>query len=112
MQRPLWASTGVKNPHYSETKYVDELVAPETVNTMPMPTLLAAGERSEVRGATADQDPTADLEALAKAGIDLEDATDVLLRDGIAKFVEPFDKLIAGVDLTREGLVTGRPKTI
>ena len=51
VQRPLWASTGVKNPHYSETKYVEELVAPDTVNTMPMPTLLAAAEHLEVDGA-------------------------------------------------------------
>ena len=54
---------GVKNPHYPETKYVDELVAPDTVNTMPMPTLLAAAEHARDRRApTADQDPTADLE--------------------------------------------------
>ena len=58
MQRPLWASTGVKDPHYPETMYVDELIAPDTVNTMPMPTLLAVAEQGEVRGATADQDPT------------------------------------------------------
>ncbi len=50
VQRPLWASTGVKNPHYPDTKYVDELVAPHTVNTMPMPTLLAAAERAEISG--------------------------------------------------------------
>ena len=58
VQRPLWASTGVKNPEYPETKYVDELVAPDTVNTMPMATLLAAAEQREISGATADQDPT------------------------------------------------------
>src|SRR5256714_1820953 len=51
VQRPLWASTGVKNPHYPETKYVDDLVGPDTVNTMPMPTLLAAAQRSEISGA-------------------------------------------------------------
>jgi transaldolase/glucose-6-phosphate isomerase len=112
VQRPLWASTGVKDPQYPETKYVDDLVAPHTVNTMPMPTLLAAGEQSEVKGATADQDPTDDLKRLADAGIDLDDVTDKLLRDGIAKFVEPFDKLIEGVEATREGIVTGRPPTI
>jgi len=59
VQRPLWASTGVKDPHYPETKYVDSLVAPHTVNTMPMPTLLACEDQLEVTGATADQDPTA-----------------------------------------------------
>ena len=112
MQRPLWASTGVKDPQYPETKYVDDLVAPDTVNTMPMPTLLAAAECAEVKGNTADQDPVDDLTALHGAGIDMKDVTDKLLRDGIAKFVEPFDKLVAGVEATREGIVTGRPPTI
>ncbi|MDQ5833992.1 MAG: hypothetical protein M3550_13195, partial [Actinomycetota bacterium] len=112
VQRPLWASTGVKDPHYPETKYVDSLVAPHTVNTMPMQTLVACEEELEVTGATADQDPSAELAALAEAGIDMKDVTHKLLRDGIDKFVEPFDKLIAGVELTREGIVTGRPATI
>jgi transaldolase/glucose-6-phosphate isomerase len=112
VQRPLWASTGVKDPHYPETKYVSSLVGPHTVNTMPMPTLLACEEELEVTGATADQDPSAELAALADAGIDMNDVTDKLLREGIEKFVEPFDKLIAGVELTREGIVTGRPPTI
>src|SRR5204863_459018 len=84
VQRPLWASTGVKNPAYPETKYVDTLVGPHTVNTMPMQTLIAAGEQSEVTGATVDQDPTAELEALAEAGIDLDDVTSKLLHDGVA----------------------------
>jgi transaldolase / glucose-6-phosphate isomerase len=112
VQRPLWASTGVKDPHYPETKYVDSLIGPHTVNTMPAPTLLACEEQLEVTGATADQDPSAELAALADAGIDMRDVTGKLLRDGIAKFVEPFDKLIEGVELTREGIVTGRPPTI
>ena len=79
VQRPLWASTGVKDPHYPETKYVDGLVAPHTVNTMPMATLLACAEQLEVTGATADQDPTPDLKALADAGIDMGDVTEKLL---------------------------------
>ena len=112
VQRPLWASTGVKNPHYSETMYVDELVAPDTVNTMPMPTLLATAERGEVTGATADQDPTAELEALAAAGIDIDDVTDKLLRDGIAAFEKSLDGLLAGVEEKREAIVTGRPPTV
>ena len=112
VQRPLWASTGVKDPLYPETKYVDTLVAPDTVNTMPMPTLLACAEALEVTGPTAEQDPTADLERLAGAGIDMSDVTAKLLREGIEKFMEPFDALIGGIELTREGVVTGRPKTI
>jgi transaldolase/glucose-6-phosphate isomerase len=112
VQRPLWASTGVKDPHYPETKYVDSLVAPDTVNTMPMPTLLACAEELEVSGATADQDPGPDLERLEAAGIDMGDVTKTLLREGIEKFVDPFDALIGGIELAREGIVTGRPKTI
>jgi transaldolase / glucose-6-phosphate isomerase len=112
VQRPLWASTGVKDPAYKDTKYVEELVAPDTVNTMPMATLIACAEQLEVTGATADQDPTADLEALAEAGIDMKEVTEKLLRDGIEKFVEPFDELIGGIELVREGIVTGRPPTI
>jgi transaldolase / glucose-6-phosphate isomerase len=112
VQRPLWASTGVKNPSYPETKYVDELVAPDTVNTMPMPTLLAAAEKSEIVENTADQDPSADLEALAGAGIDLDDVTEQLLVDGIRLFEEAMDGLVEGVEDRREAVVTNRPPTI
>jgi transaldolase / glucose-6-phosphate isomerase len=112
VQRPLWASTGVKDPLYPETKYVDSLAGPDTVNTMPMPTMNACAEQLEVTGPTADQDPSADLERLAEAGIDMGDVTKTLLEQGIAKFVEPFDDLVGGIELTREGVVTGRPPTI
>src|SRR6185503_18531998 len=86
VQRPLWASTGVKNPAYPDTLYVYGLVAPDTVNTMPLPTLQAAAGEGEVTGPTGAQDPTADLEALAQAGLDLDDVTAKLLRDGIEAF--------------------------
>ena len=112
LQRPLWASTGVKDPAYPDTKYVDGLVAPTTVNTMPMATLLAVAERSEIEPGTADRDPAPALDALAAAGIDMSDVTDKLLRDGIEKFVEPYDKLIAGIESIREAVLTGRPKAI
>jgi transaldolase/glucose-6-phosphate isomerase len=112
VQRPLWASTGVKDPHYPETKYVATLIAPHTVNTMPMATLLACKDQLEVTAGTAEQDPSAELNALAEAGIDLKDVTDKLLRDGIEKFIEPFDKLLESIELTREGIATDRPKTI
>jgi transaldolase / glucose-6-phosphate isomerase len=112
VQRPLWASTGVKNPAYPDTMYVDGLVAPETVNTMPMATLLAAGDHANIDGATADQDPSAELQALADAGIDLKDVTDLLLREGVEKFVEPMEKLLDGIDTKREAIVTRRPASI
>ena len=109
VQRPLWASTGVKNPAYPETLYVYGLVGPDTVNTMPLPTLQAAEGEGEVTGATADLDPTPDLEALGAAGIDLDDVTDQLLREGIDAFVVPMNKLLAGIEAKREAIVTGRP---
>ncbi len=112
VQRPLWASTGVKDPKYPDTLYVDGLVAPHTVNTMPMATLNAAAEQSEFHGATADEDPTEELKELADAGIDMGDVTDTLLREGIEKFIEPFDELIRGVESAREAAVTKRPATI
>jgi len=111
-QRPLWASTGVKNPAYPETMYVYGLVGPDTVNTMPLPTLQAATGAGEVIGPTAAQDPSPDLAALSAAGIDLDDVTDQLLRDGIEAFVVPMNKLIAGIEAKREAIVTGRPASL
>ncbi|MEA2431241.1 MAG: transaldolase / glucose-6-phosphate isomerase, partial [Thermoleophilaceae bacterium] len=70
VQRPLWASTGVKNPQYRDTMYVEQLVAQDTVNTMPMPTLLAAAERAEITGPTAD----VGKEAVQVALLELESA--------------------------------------
>ena len=111
VQRPLWASTGTKNPAYPETKYVDTLVGPDTVNTMPMATLNAAGEQSEADGVTVDADPTAELDALREAGIDMDDVTKKLLQDGVDAFITPFEKLLAGIESAREAVELGRPKT-
>jgi transaldolase/glucose-6-phosphate isomerase len=112
VQRPLWASTGVKNPAYPETLYVDGLIAPDTVNTMPMKTLLAAAERATVVPGTAQEDPAPALEALAAAGIDMKDVTETLLVQGIAAFVEPMNKLLAGIESARQTVLTGRPPAI
>ena len=106
VQRPLWASTGVKNPAYPSTLYVWGLVAPHTVNTMPMPTLEAARENGGVEGATGAEDPSADLRALADAGIDLADVTAKLLRDGIDAFMVPMQKLLDGIE-TKRAEITG-----
>ena len=112
VQRPLWASTGVKNPQYPETLYVYGLVGPDTVNTMPLPTLMAARQSGEITGATAAEDPTADLDALREAGIDLDDVTDKLLRDAIDAFLVPMAKLLDGIERKREAIVTNRPAAI
>ena len=112
VQRPLWASTGVKNPAYSETMYVDGLIAPETVNTMPLKTLLAASERAQIVPGTAQLDAEPALAALAAAGIDMDDVTDTLLEQGIAAFVTPMNKLLAGIESVRQMVLTGRPQAI
>src|SRR5439155_2400151 len=111
VQRPLWASTGVKDPRYPDTMYVDELVAPDTVNPMPPETLLAEGDHGQPRPGTGEQDPSDDLRRLADAGIDMRDVTDQLLVEGIAKFVTPMIKLMAGIESKRESVVTARPRT-
>jgi transaldolase/glucose-6-phosphate isomerase len=112
IQRPLWASTGVKNPQYDETLYVYGLVGPHIVNTMPLPTMMAVRQGGEVPTSSVTEDPTADLEALREAGIDLDDVTDTLLRDAIDKFIEPMNKLLDGIERKREAVTTGRPAAI
>ncbi|HEX2702511.1 MAG TPA: bifunctional transaldolase/phosoglucose isomerase [Solirubrobacteraceae bacterium] len=111
-QRPLWASTGTKNPAYSETMYVDNLVAPYTVNTMPMKTLLAVAERGQIEPGSAERDPGPALDALAEAGIDMSDVTKTLLEQGIAAFVTPMNELLAGIENARQAVLTGRPDAI
>jgi transaldolase len=99
-QRPLWASTGVKNPDYKDTLYVDDLVVENTVNTMPEKTLHAVADHGEIKG---DQvrpfygDAEATMKALADAGIDYDDVIDVLIREGVEKFVKAWDGLLESV---------------
>jgi transaldolase/glucose-6-phosphate isomerase len=112
VQRPLWASTGTKDPAYPDTKYVDDLVCAHTVNTMPLNTLMAVADHSEFEGATGDQDPSEDLAALAAAGIDLAEVTDELLVEGVKQFEDAMSRLLAGVDERRAAVITGRPPTI
>ncbi len=111
-QRPLWASTGTKNPAYSDTKYVDELVAPHTVNTMPMATMMAEADHGNVSRPTAERDPSEELAALADAGISLDQVTDELLVEGVQQFEEAIDRLLAGIEERRAAVVTGQPPTI
>jgi transaldolase/glucose-6-phosphate isomerase len=111
LQRPLWASTGVKDPRYPDTLYVDGLIAPDTVNTMPPDTMRAVGDHGVIDGNTAELDPTEDLRRLEEAGIDLKDVTDQLLVEGVAKFVTPMIKLMAGIESKREAIVTHRPRS-
>jgi transaldolase len=99
-QRPLWASTGVKNPEYRDTMYVDDLVVENTVNTMPEKTLEAVADHGEING---DQvrphydDAEAHLKALADAGVDYDDVIQVLIKEGVEKFVKAWDELLDSV---------------
>jgi len=101
VQRPLWASTGTKNPAYSPVLYVDNLAGPRTVNTMPVNTLQAAAEVSDVSDATVEHDPAEVLARLAEAGIDMHAVTEQLLDDGIEAFVHSHDGLLAGIERRR-----------
>jgi transaldolase/glucose-6-phosphate isomerase len=112
VQRPLWASTGTKNPAYSDVKYVEELVGPHTVNTMPMATLMAFADHGTVSGPTAERDPSEALAALRDAGIDMKQVTDELLVDGVKQFEDAMNRLLAGIEQERAAVVTGKPKTI
>jgi transaldolase len=104
VQRPLWASTGTKNPEYSDVKYVEELVCPHTVNTMPMNTLEACADHLEFEGATGDRDPSDDLKKLADAGLDMADVTKTLLINGIEQFENSMDGLVDGLDEKRKAI--------
>jgi transaldolase/glucose-6-phosphate isomerase len=112
VQRPLWASTGVKNPDYPDTLYVDHLIAPHTVNTMPLATLQAVADHGTVPGETAKLDPTAELNALATVGIEMTAVTDQLLDEGIELFVDAMQSLLAGVEKARSAVITNRPLAI
>jgi len=95
-QRPLWASTGVKNPDYDDTMYVVQLVVDGTVNTMPEKTLEAVADHGEIAG---DQvhpyfdDAAQTMAELAQAGIDYDDVIGVLIREGVEKFVKSWGEL-------------------
>jgi transaldolase/glucose-6-phosphate isomerase len=112
VQRPLWASTGTKNPDYSDSKYVDSLVGSHTVNTMPLQTLLAVADHGEVTGPTAESNPLEELKALAEAGIDMRQVTDELLVDAVEQFEQAMSRLLAGIEEQRAAVLTGRPPTI
>lgn len=98
-QRPLWASTGVKNPSYPDTLYVDSLVASGTVNTMPPATLVAADDHGDVKHPISGRVDQAklDLERLAAAGVDLDKVTETLEHEAVKKFVDAWESLRSAV---------------
>jgi transaldolase len=98
-QRLLWASTGTKNPHYSDVMYVEPLVGPDTVTTLPMETLEAYRDHGKPAARLRDgrREAHAVLRRLGEAGIDLTAITGELEEQGVAKFVEPFERLMAAL---------------
>ena len=105
-QRALWASTSVKNPAFPDTMYVDELIGPHTVNTMPRPTIAAFLDHGTVER-TIDKDLSSahkTMEDLAAAGIDIDAVTAQLEEEGIASFAKSYDSLLAGVASKRSQL--------
>jgi transaldolase len=100
VQRPLWASTSTKNPAYRDTIYVEELIGPDTVNTMPPETVRAFQDHGVVRGDTVLEgvdEAERLLDRLRDAGVDYDDLVAVLEREGVEKFVASFEELIGGI---------------
>jgi transaldolase len=111
VQRPLWASTSTKNPEYPGTLYVDTLIGPDTVNTMPESTLDAFEDHGTLTR-TVDADPAgaeATLAALRDVGVDMDDVARVLEDQGVATFAKSFDELLSSLGSKADDLRNGSP---
>lgn len=108
IQRPLWASTSTKNPSYPDIKYVQELIAPNTVNTLPLATLLAFLDHGDP-GITIEQQLEHEiwvLESLAELGIDMPAITNELEEEGVAAFVKSFESLLRSIEIKHHVLLS------
>ena len=107
VQRVLWASTGTKNPQYSDTLYVDELIGPDTINTLPPTTLDSFIDHGKVAQTLTEglDEARRQLAALADLGIDIEAVTHQLQIDGVEAFAKPFDALLKSIAEKREKLL-------
>jgi transaldolase len=110
VQRPLWASTSTKNPAYPDTMYVTELVAPHTVNTMPLETIDAYQDHGlplpQPFGPREIEEAKATLEELAAVGIDMEDVTRVLEEQGVEKFSKSWSEVAVDIEKKRAEIGT------
>ena len=104
-QRVLWASTSTKNPNYRDVMYVEELIGPDTVDTIPPATLEAFRDHGQVRESLTEDIPGAQktMEDLAKAGLSMKEVTAKLTEDGVKLFADAFDKLLAAVEKSTRG---------
>ncbi|GAA6614632.1 bifunctional transaldolase/phosoglucose isomerase [Scytonema sp. NUACC26] len=109
-QRLLWASTGTKNPHYSDVLYVEELIGSDTVNTIPPATLSAFRDRGHPKSSLTEGLDAAQstLSKLQKAGISLQQITDQLLAEGVQLFIHAFDQLLSAVEKKRTAILGGK----
>ena len=107
VQRPLWASTSTKNPEYSDVMYVETLIGPDTVNTMPDATLTAFLEHGTARHSIEDDvhEARETLRALESMGISMDAVTTQLMHDGVKAFADSFDQLIENISAKRERLL-------
>jgi transaldolase len=106
-QRCLWASTSTKNPEYRDVMYVEELIGPQTVDTMPVETVSAFQDHGEVRGDTVAEgvkEAHKLLEQIAAVGVDYDDVTETLELEGVQKFADSFTELLEGVRAKRGAL--------
>lgn len=106
VQRPLWASTSTKNPAYRDVVYVEELIGPHTINTLPLETINAFADHGVV-ARTIDQDMDAAHNVVKRfeaLGFSLEAVTDQVLKEGVVKFDEAFDQLLAGMEKKRQAV--------
>jgi transaldolase len=112
VQRLLWASTGTKNPDYSDVKYIEALIGPDTVNTVPLETLNAYRDHGEPKMRLEQDIKEAHrvLDQLSELGISLDNVTRQLEDEGVEKFNQPFDKLMETLSQTLSGDVTRKPE--
>jgi transaldolase len=106
-QRVLWASTGTKNPAYSDVKYVEPLIGPDTINTMPLETIHAYRDHGDPAPRLSGEMPEAarTLAQLAELGIDIDEVTQQLEDEGVDKFIKPYDKLLNALREKRSAAV-------
>ncbi|TMC85166.1 MAG: transaldolase [Chloroflexi bacterium] len=106
VQRPLWASTSTKNPAYRDVLYAEELIGPDTVDTMPLETIQNFRDHGQVRLSIEDDIPQAhaDLDALEKIGIHYDQVTQQLQDEGVKKFADAFDELFKGIESKKKAI--------
>ena len=109
VQRPLWASTSTKNPEYSDVRYIEPLIGPNTVNTMPEETIEAFSDHGVIEENSVEKDLDAakqTFDDLESVGIDIDKVTWQLVNEGIQKFIDPFDELMKNISEKREKIIT------